>query len=448
MKQLILATITILIISLSPVPADAQVKCPTMVAPVMPKAAIDNKVEGQVKARARIKDGVVIDVAILSGATIFHDAVREAMMQYKCSSTVAEVAVTQVFNFKSAAPDLQLPAIEAKHANHLETKAPEPQSAQPKNSKGGYNQADIKRARALASKGDTNAQLQVGNMYDSGQGVKQDRAEAVKWYRLVADKGNVSAQHRLGEMHRDGLGVAVDFVASRKWFEQASSQGNTDSQVSIAAMYAQGQGVAQSMSGAAEWYRMAAERGNMHGQYELGEMYRSGGGGFFIDNDQALKWFQKAATQGHAKAIAAVDVLRNDMAIRQREVEQQQRNARQDEMLRQQVEQTRRQTELMERQMQQQQQERDRAEIEKKKCLENATERLCYMSCLGVNVNRAGCQNDCRNQERANVAACNGIFIPPAPQPQQIIIQQGGGDPNPFPNMNKCIKDGGTLMCR
>lgn len=35
----------------------------------------------------------------------------------------------------------------------------------------------------------------------------------------------------------------------------------------------------------------------------------------------------------------------------------------------------------------------------------------------------------------------------PAPQPQQIIIQQGG-DPNPFPNMNKCIKDGGTIMCR
>ncbi len=32
-------------------------------------------------------------------------------------------------------------------------------------------------------------------------------------------------------------------------------------------------------------------------------------------------------------------------------------------------------------------------------------------------------------------------------QSQQIIIQQGG-DPNPFPNMNKCIKDGGNLMCR
>jgi hypothetical protein len=40
---------------------------------------------------------------------------------------------------------------------------------------------------------------------------------------------------------------------------------------------------------------------------------------------------------------------------------------------------------------------------------------------------------------------CDGVFYPPA---QQIIIQQGGGDQTPFPNMNKCIKDGGTIMCR
>ena len=39
------------------------------------------------------------------------------------------------------------------------------------------------------------------------------------------------------------------------------------------------------------------------------------------------------------------------------------------------------------------------------------------------------------------------IVQQPIQQPQQIIIQQGG-DPNPFPNMNKCIKDGGSIMCR
>jgi hypothetical protein len=124
------------------------------------------------------------------------------------------------------------------------------------------------------------------------------------------------------------------------------------------------------------------------------------------------------------------------------DLEQQQRNIPQEELMRQQAAESRLQTELL----QQQQQDRDRARLEKEKCLENATERLCYLGCIGERVNGMACNQMCKERERANVAACNGIFFPPVRQ--QIIIQQGGGDPNPFPNMNKCIKDGGTLMCR
>ena len=84
--------------------------------------------------------------------------------------------------------------------------------------------------------------------------------------------------------------------------------------------------------------------------------------------------------------------------------------------------------------------------LAKQNCLENARERLCHIGCLGERGNAImACTQNCSERERVNAAACNGIYIPP---PQQIIIQQGNGDPNPFPNMNKCIKDGGTLMCR
>ena len=33
---------------------------------------------------------------------------------------------------------------------------------------------------------------------DFGEGVEQDYAEAVKWYRLAAEQGNADAQYNLG----------------------------------------------------------------------------------------------------------------------------------------------------------------------------------------------------------------------------------------------------------
>lgn len=43
--------------------------------------------------------------------------------------------------------------------------------------------------RPLAAQGDADAQYNLGVMYDNGQGVIQDYAEAVNWYRLAAKQG-------------------------------------------------------------------------------------------------------------------------------------------------------------------------------------------------------------------------------------------------------------------
>jgi protein TonB len=51
-------------------------------------------------ARALIRDGAVREVTILSGPRVFHSAVRDAMMQYKCITDSGEVSATQEFGFK------------------------------------------------------------------------------------------------------------------------------------------------------------------------------------------------------------------------------------------------------------------------------------------------------------------------------------------------------------
>lgn len=79
--------------------ADIGVSCPTQVRPDYPSRAKHDEIEGIVKAQVLIKDGVVKEVTILSGPRVFHAAVREAIMQYKCISA-GEVITTQSLVFK------------------------------------------------------------------------------------------------------------------------------------------------------------------------------------------------------------------------------------------------------------------------------------------------------------------------------------------------------------
>ena len=61
-------------------------------------------------------------------------------------------------------------------------------------------------------------------MYANGQGVPQDYAEAMKWYRKAADQGDDTAQYNLGLMYYNGRGVPQDYVAAHKWFSLAAAR--------------------------------------------------------------------------------------------------------------------------------------------------------------------------------------------------------------------------------
>jgi TPR repeat protein len=51
----------------------------------------------------------------------------------------------------------------------------------------------LRLIRPLAEQGGAKAQYNLGQMYRDGQGVPQDYAEAVKWYRLAAEQGYADA---------------------------------------------------------------------------------------------------------------------------------------------------------------------------------------------------------------------------------------------------------------
>ena len=85
--------------------------------------------------------------------------------------------------------------------------------------------ADFAATKKDAESGDAEAQYNLGLMYDNGEGVPQDNAEAVKWYRLAADQGKALGQLNLGVMYYNGEGVPKDLVEAYAWFFVSSTWG-------------------------------------------------------------------------------------------------------------------------------------------------------------------------------------------------------------------------------
>lgn len=91
-------------VTATPAPAlpekvSAALICPNQVPPEIPRKALLENIQGLVQAQAVVLDGHIQDVRILSGPRVFHEAVKSAMQQYKCSVHPNPVVAMQSFNF-------------------------------------------------------------------------------------------------------------------------------------------------------------------------------------------------------------------------------------------------------------------------------------------------------------------------------------------------------------
>lgn len=125
--------------------------------------------------------------------------------------------------------------------------------------------------------------------------IRLDQETTYRLYRQAAEQGNADAQILLGNMHASGQGVPRDYAEAAKWYRRAAEQGNADAQYNLGMMYANGQGVPRDSSEAAKWCRNAADQGHGDAQYDLGVMYDEGQG--VPRNDiLAYMFFELAAT--------------------------------------------------------------------------------------------------------------------------------------------------------
>ena len=171
---------------------------------------------------------------------------------------------------------------------------------------GGEPQHDIQSLRQRAETGDAFAQNALGFSYVSGEGIPEDKAKAVKWFRRAAEQGNAAGQHNLGIAYYTGVGVPEDKAEAVKWLRCAAEQGHALAQANYGVAYVHGHGVSQNYEEAVKWFRLSAERGGAAGQHNLGGMYCNGTG-VTQDYREAYVWLSLAAANGLKIAVEPRD---------------------------------------------------------------------------------------------------------------------------------------------
>ena len=164
----------------------------------------------------------------------------------------------------------------------------------------------------LAEQGDAEAQYQVYNAYENGNGVEKNEALANEWCKKAADNGHIIAAALVG-FHEMIFGKETEAV---KYWEVAAKGGHLKAATDLANLYLEGSDdVPVNKARAIELLNDAANAGFAEAQNSLGICYMTGNG--VPENPaEAVKWFEKAAVQDEEFGMKNLAVcLRNGNGV-------------------------------------------------------------------------------------------------------------------------------------
>jgi TPR repeat protein len=93
----------------------------------------------------------------------------------------------------------------------------------------GHLRSAFRLMLAAAKLGDVGAQVNVGNYYVDGKGVRRSRASAFYWYKRAYRRGDSGAAHNIGVFWRN----EGDFQRALYWFSRAVRLGDEESNLDI-----------------------------------------------------------------------------------------------------------------------------------------------------------------------------------------------------------------------
>ena len=120
----------------------------------------------------------------------------------------------------------------------------------------------------LAQKGNAEAQFKVGEMYETGFGVKEDKAEAATWITKAADQGHETAGFKLLYWDIEKNGVTDANKGELEALRAKANDGNAQAQYYVGKMYSRGVGVTRDSAKALDWLNKAALVGVLEAERE------------------------------------------------------------------------------------------------------------------------------------------------------------------------------------
>jgi TPR repeat protein len=186
-----------------------------------------------------------------------------------------------------------------------------------------------------ATKGNADAQFNLGIAYVRGIGTAKDPTEGMRWLRAATDQGQPRASHYLSSMYIAGDGVPLEYATAYYWLLISGAAGHENYNEDVlkailspaqaqdaehraadwlrahssvpnyayelAVEYKAGTRVEKDQQNYLKWLRQAAQGGHSYAQFRLGLVYLIGDG-VQKDRDESLKWLRLAALQGEPRA--------------------------------------------------------------------------------------------------------------------------------------------------
>lgn len=142
------------------------------------------------------------------------------------------------------------------------------------------------------------AQNKLAYMYTTGDGCKQNYAEAIRLFGAASDQGFGAATHNLGCLYATGEGVDINIKKALDLFILAGDQGHIASYQEAAVSYLEGDDINQDFDQVEKLLRRAMAAGDVDAQGMLGLLMLTGDHGFPEDAKEGHRLAKEAAENG------------------------------------------------------------------------------------------------------------------------------------------------------
>ena len=150
------------------------------------------------------------------------------------------------------------------------------------------------------------AAYRFGKLYLGGEGVLKDVESAIRWLTFAADRKNQFAEYALGVLYFKGEDVPKDVPKALDYLKRSAGQDNQFAQYRLGKIYLMGEDVPKDIQTALQLLTAAAEQGNQYAQYTLGKLYLMGKD-VPKNKETAVRWFTLSAAQGNIYAQFFLD---------------------------------------------------------------------------------------------------------------------------------------------